>query len=117
MANLTRTFNRTGLKLKKHSPEILLAAGIVGVVASGVMACKATLKVEEIIDDAKDKIDTIHEVSADPTMAEKYSEEDSKRISHCLYADCSQTYQTVRPVRSPRWCVSWVHDRFQQNPE
>lgn len=85
MTNLTRTFNRTGLKLKKHSPEILLAAGVVGVVASGVMACKATLKVEEIIDDAKHKIDTIHEVSADPTMAEKYSEEDSKKDLAIVY--------------------------------
>lgn len=85
MANLTRTFNRTGLKLKKHSPEILLAAGVVGVVTSGVMACKATLKVEEIIDDAKHKIDTIHEVSADPTMAEKYSEEDSKKDLAIVY--------------------------------
>lgn len=85
MANLTRTFNRTGLKLKKHSPEILLAAGVIGVVASGVMACKATLKVEEIIDDAKHKIDTIHEVSADPTMAEKYSEEDSKKDLAIVY--------------------------------
>lgn len=85
MANLTRTFNRTGLKLKKHSPEILLAAGVVGVVASGVMACKATLKVEEIIDDAKHKIDTIHEVSADPTMAEKYSEDDSKKDLAIVY--------------------------------
>lgn len=85
MANLTRTFNRTGLKLKKHSPEILLAAGVVGVVTSGVMACKATLKVEEIIDDTKHKIDTIHEVSADPTMAEKYSEEDSKKDLAIVY--------------------------------
>lgn len=85
MANLTRTFNRTGLKLKKHSPEILLAAGVIGVVASGVMACKATLKVEEIIDDAKHKIDTIHEVSADPAMAEKYSEEDSKKDLAIVY--------------------------------
>ena len=85
MANLTRTFNKTGLKLKKHSPEILLAAGVVGVVTSGVMACKATLKVEEIVDDAKHKIDTIHEVSADPAMAEKYTEEDSKKDLAIVY--------------------------------
>lgn len=85
MANLTRTFNRTGLKLKKHSPEILLAAGVVGVVASGVMACKATLKVEEIVDDAKHKIDMIHKVSADPEMAEKYTEEDSKKDLAIVY--------------------------------
>lgn len=85
MVNLTRTFNRTGLKLKKHSPEILLAAGVVGVVASGVMACKATLKVEEIVDDAKHKIDMIHKVSADPEMAEKYTEEDSKKDLAIVY--------------------------------
>lgn len=85
MAKMTRTFNRTGLQLKKHSPEILLAAGVVGVVASGVMACKATLKVQEIVDDAKGKIDTVHEVSNDPSMAEKYTEEDSKKDLAIVY--------------------------------
>ena len=85
MAKMTRTFNRTGLQLKKHSPEILLAAGVVGVVASGVMACKATLKVQEIVDDAKGKVDTIHEVSNDPSMAEKYTEEDSKKDLAIVY--------------------------------
>lgn len=85
MTTLTRTFNRTGLKIKKHSPEILLATGTVGVVASTVMACKATLKVEGIVDEAKEKIDTIHQVSADPAMAEKYSEEDSKKDLAIVY--------------------------------
>ena len=85
ITHLTRTLNRTGLKIKKHSPEILLATGTVGVVASTVMACKATLKVEEIVDEAKEKIDTIHQVSADPAMAEKYSEDDSKKDLAIVY--------------------------------
>lgn len=85
ITHLTRTLNRTGLKIKKHSPEILLATGTVGVVASTVMACKATLKVEEIVDEAKDKLDTIHQVSADPEMAEKYSEEDGKKDLAIVY--------------------------------
>lgn len=85
IATLTRTFNRTGLKIKKHSPEILIATGTVGIVASTVMACKATLKVEVIVDEAKEKIDTIHQVSADPTMAEKYSEEDGKKDLAIVY--------------------------------
>lgn len=85
ISNLTRTFNRTGLKIKKHSPEILLAAGTVGVVVSGVMACKATLKVNEIIDDAKQQIDTIHSVAADPDMTEKYTAEDSKKDLAIVY--------------------------------
>ena len=29
-------------KVKKHSPEILITAGVIGTVASAVMACKAT---------------------------------------------------------------------------
>lgn len=85
ISNLTRTFNRTGLKLKKHSPEILLAAGTVGVVVSGVMACKATLKVNEILDESKQQIDTIHSVAADPNMAEKYTAEDSKKDLAIVY--------------------------------
>ena len=40
--SLGRTVNRVGFKLKKHSPEILVVTGIVGAVASAVMACKAT---------------------------------------------------------------------------
>ena len=85
MTKLTRTFNRTGLKLKKHSPEILLVAGAVGAVTSTVMACKATLKVNEVLEDTKQKIDTIHQVSSDPAMAEKYTEEDSKKDLAIVY--------------------------------
>lgn len=85
ISNLTRTFNRTGLKIKKHNPEILLAAGTVGVVVSGVMACKATLKVNEILDESKQQIDTIHSVTADPNMAEKYTAEDSKKDLAIVY--------------------------------
>lgn len=85
ISNLTRTLNRTGLKIKKHSPEILLAAGTVGVVVSGVMACKATLKVNEILDESKQQIDTIHSVAADPNMAEKYTADDSKKDLAIVY--------------------------------
>lgn len=85
ISNLTRTLNRTGLKIKKHSPEILLAAGTVGVVVSGVMACKATLKVNEILDESKQQIDTIHSVAADPNMAEKYTAEDNKKDLAIVY--------------------------------
>lgn len=85
ISNLTRTFNRTGLKIKKHSPEILLAAGTVGVVVSGIMACKATLKVNEILDESKQQIDTIHSVAADPNKAEKYTAEDSKKDLAIVY--------------------------------
>lgn len=50
---ITRLGGRTLLRLQKHSPEILTGLGIVGGIASGVMASKATLKVEEIVDESK----------------------------------------------------------------
>ena len=42
--SMNLTFNKIGFQLQKKSPEILVAAGVVGVVVSAVMACKATPK-------------------------------------------------------------------------
>ena len=43
------------LRLKKHSPEILVVAGVVGTVGSAVMACVATSKLPEVLDDCAEK--------------------------------------------------------------
>lgn len=81
---LTRTLGKTGLKLQKYSPEILVVTGIVGVVVSAVMACKATTKASEIVEDMNEKMDTIHEVSEKAT-SEEYSEEDLKKDTTIVY--------------------------------
>lgn len=79
MNGVARSFNRFGFKFKKHSPEILIVAGIAGAVTSAVMACKATTKVSEIIEETNKTVETIHQVQNDPEMADKYSEEDAKK--------------------------------------
>ena len=61
MLKMSRSFHKAGFKLKQRSPEILVALGVVGTVGSVVLACKATLKVNEVVDEAKDTIDQIHE--------------------------------------------------------
>lgn len=61
MTKVNRSLYKAGFKFKKHSPEILVVAGVVGIVASTVMACKATMKVNDIVEEAKDNIDTIHD--------------------------------------------------------
>ena len=58
---MSRSFHKVGFKFKKHSPEILVVTGVIGTVASAVMACKATLKVNDVIDEAKETVDKIHE--------------------------------------------------------
>ena len=50
MKSVNGVASKTVMKLKKHSPEILVMAGIVGTVVSAVLACKATTKVAEILD-------------------------------------------------------------------
>lgn len=60
MTNVSRSLHKVGFKFKKHSPEILVVAGVVGIVTSTVMACKATTKVNDIIDEATDTIDAIN---------------------------------------------------------
>lgn len=48
---LTSKVGRQMLILQKHSPKLLFVAGVVGVGATVVLACRATLKVEPILDE------------------------------------------------------------------
>lgn len=50
---------RTGLILQKYSPQILTGVGIVSGVASTVLACKATLKLEATLDQADKRMKSV----------------------------------------------------------
>lgn len=78
MDSLKLKAGRTGLVLKKNSPDILIVAGAVGVVASVVLACKATLKVDEIKKERQNKLDEIEECRKE-VSEEAYTEEDMKK--------------------------------------
>lgn len=89
MQKMSRTLHKAGFKIKKHSPEILITVGVVGTVASVVMACKATLKVNDIVDEAQDVIEQIHEgVEQQKRTAdgEEYTQEDANRDLAIVYA-------------------------------
>ena len=82
----TKTFHRVGLQIKKHSPEILLVTGITGVVTSAVMACKATTKVDAIVEESKKSIDMIHEGMETGNICDvEYTEEDGKKDLAIVY--------------------------------
>lgn len=84
--NLKLKMNRLGLQVKKYSPEILIGVGIVGTVASGIMACKSTLKVSEILDDSKETINKIKNTKDDPRFEAEYSDDDAKKDLAIVYA-------------------------------
>lgn len=58
--SINRSFNRCKFKVQKHSPEILIVTGVAGIITGAVMACKATMKVNDILDEHKDAIDDIN---------------------------------------------------------
>lgn len=78
---------RTGLKLKKYSPEILVVTGIAGIVTSAVMACKATLKVHDVMDQTQHDLDMIHEATekGSTAMGQDYTMEDSRKDTTIVY--------------------------------
>lgn len=77
--NISKYFYKAGFQLKKHSPEILVVTGAIGVVTSAVMACKATRKIDDILDETKKAVDAIHDCSTNEDFKDEYSEEDAKK--------------------------------------
>lgn len=94
----SRAFHTVGFTLKKHSPEILAVVGTGLAIGGAVMACKATLKVNDIVDEAKDSLDKIHAVVEDGNMVCKdgnvYNEEDAKKDTAIVYANTA--YKLVK---------------------
>ena len=95
---LMKTYKKVELKAIKHSPEILAGVGVVGVVGSLVMACKATTKLSDILDESKEQLDKIKEVAADPAYEEKYSQDDAKKDTTITYV---QTAMKVTKLYAP----------------
>lgn len=58
----TRFFGKAGLAVKKASPELLVAGGLVVLGVAAFQACKATLKAKPEIDDAKNLLEKVQEM-------------------------------------------------------
>ena len=89
MASVSRSLYKVGFKLKKHSPEILIVTGVIGIVTSTVMACKATTKVNDIVDEAKNMVDKIHDAVENKkhtSDGEEYTQEVANKDLTIVYA-------------------------------
>ena len=87
----SRGMHRIGFKIKKASPEILVAAGVAGIVTSAVMACKATTKAGAIKDELKEGMDQINEVANNPKV-QNYTEEDKRKDTVIVYTQAAMKY-------------------------
>lgn len=80
---VSRTIARQVLLGKKHSPVILFGAGIVGVVGTVVSASKATLKLEETLEETNRNVATAKRLNEQ--KSEDYTEQDYAKDMTLIY--------------------------------
>ena len=95
---IVKVYNKSEMKVRKYSPEILAGVGVVGVIASTVMACKATTKLNDILAESKEQLEQIKTVAVDPAYADKYTEDDAKKDTTITYV---QTGVKVAKLYTP----------------
>lgn len=94
--SVSRTFHKVGFQVKKHSPEILVVTGVIGMVSSAVMACKATTKLDAILKNAKTEVDAVNNAKEEGEVGipneetgeielVPYTEEDHKKDLAAVY--------------------------------
>lgn len=78
---------RTVLQIQKSSPTLLFAGGVVGVVATAVLASRATMKMDFVLD----QMDADKKRSKEllETVPEKYNEKDHKQDLAVIYTRTS----------------------------
>lgn len=92
-ADMSRRIATAVVKTKAQSPAILFGAGVVGVVSTVVMASKATLKLEDILDDTNEKLEMVKTLNH-----ENYSEQDRTKDKVVVY---TQTVLNIGKLYMP----------------
>ena len=84
ISKANRLLSSTKYQVKKYSPEIWMVAGIAGTIVGTVLACKATTKVSEIIEEKNKNVEDVHTCLEE--KPNEYTEEDSKKDLTIIYA-------------------------------
>lgn len=99
-ATISTKLGRNALLLQKASPSILFGVGVVGVVGGTVLACRATLKMDAVLNDAADKMDKVRTFQ-DPMYQEKDREHDRTIVRF-------QTGVTIVKLYTPAFILSGI---------
>ena len=88
---------KTKLGIKKHSPEILVAAGISTGIVAAIVACKQTIKANDIVAEARKSLQNIEDVKElaannEVEYTEKNEQEDRKTIGMQVAVGMVKTY-------------------------
>ena len=88
---------KTKLGIKKHSPEILVAAGIGTGIIAAIVACKQTIKANDIVAEARKSLQNIEDVKElaannEVEYTEENEQEDRKTIGMQIAVGMVKTY-------------------------
>lgn len=90
--NFTRFFVSCKDKFVEHSPEIMMAAGVVTFVGTIITACKATTKVSQIIDSHKEQMNAANALYENPVIDDdeiEYTISDLRKDKAIIFAQTS----------------------------
>lgn len=79
-SSVSAKFARQALKISKESPTLLFAGGLLGVTVSTVLACRATLKLEDVLDKAHSDLETARTMDHP-----EYSDQDRQKDTTIIY--------------------------------
>lgn len=77
--------SKAGFAIRKHSPEILIVAGVASTVTSVVLACVATTKVEKELEVHQMRMNKVADAVENPADYGNYTEEDRKKDTITIY--------------------------------
>ena len=95
MLKATQMLAKGKFKLKKASPTIMIVGAAIGGVTAAVLACKATLKAEEIIAEHNAQVETIHTTKAQVDSGEMQLKDGETYTADDMKKDITATYDII----------------------
>jgi len=97
---VSRAFGRQGLMLQKNSPNLLFGVGVVGVIGGTVLACRATLKMQDVLDEAQANLKKTRDAReiTDKLQNGAYTDKDLQKDTTLIYI---QTAVKIGRLYSP----------------
>lgn len=100
LQSASQMFGKVKLGFIKHSPTIAVVSGIVLMTAGAITACKASMKVNEVLDDAKGTVEMINKSAEDGKTPGgiNYTEEDRVNDLKILYSKTAVKFAKLYAV-------------------
>lgn len=89
---VSKNLNKVSFTISKHSPEILVISGIVGLIGTTVLACKATTKANDILNEHKVQVEQVHQVFDSEQFKDEYDEKDMKKDLTIVYSNTIKNF-------------------------